>query len=194
MDCGNPWRGGAQPMQFETEAAAVDYVIARLRPFCAAIAREYELPSGNRIDIGIRLKALPDVRLAIELKKFGTGITPLPESIPQAWSYAQELGTACFVGPVRAAGTTSHLGWMNGPLGCVALVAHHFSVGLLYLADGTYAERHGVIGGLFMGQSNVARFSINAHGDPETQLHSQAATLLTCKLFNGSQATRKSAA
>lgn len=172
-------------MPFETEAEAVDYVVACLRPFCKSIKREPEFTNGLRPDLGVRFSALPDMPICIEVKKFWAGkITPLPEAIAQASSYAELTGNAAFVAPLIGSGMMK-FSWNCSDIGSALLVAGQFNVGALYF----HPKREGH-GGLLLAGVAVAQFSLDAYGDPHTRLHDQARHLLKTKQRSGSQAWR----
>ena len=172
-------------LPFETEAAAVDFVVERLRPFCASIKREPEFPNGLRPDLGIRLAALPDIPLAIEVKCFTAGqIKPLPDAIAQASCYAELTGYAAFIAPLSGRSLT-RFQWNCSSIGSALLVAGQFNVGGLYFANDKV-----VAGGLMLSGVQVAFFSYTEHGDPHTRLHEEAAHLLKAKHRSGSAAWR----
>jgi hypothetical protein len=178
-------------MEFDSEDAAEQFVADTIAPFCASLKRQAVLErTGYRLDIGFRLSGLPDVPLAIEVKQFSsTNIRPVPEAIPQAWSYAQALGTTCFLGPFHAR-SVSASDWKGSPLGMAALLACHWSVGFIYFTD----RRDGTSGGLMLGQNNIAVFCRDDDGQPLIRWHSDARRLLRYKRFDGSQSARKDAA
>lgn len=184
------WRGGASPMAFATESEAEDFVVDTIRPFCTSLKRQAELQNGRyRVDIGVRLRGLPEVPLAIEVKQFNPqSIKPIPEAIPQAWSYAQALRSTCFLGPFMAR-NVSAFDWKTSPLGTAALVACHLSVGFIYFSD----RRDGTSGGLMLGQNNVAVFYYDDEDQPLIRWQSDARRLLACKHFDGSRSRRDAA-
>jgi hypothetical protein len=175
--------GGVLP--FAKESDAVDFVVSALTPFCASIRREPEFPNGLRPDLGIRLKALPHIPIAIEVKKFSEGgISPLPEAIAQASHYADLTGYAAFIAPLAGRSVTRFT-WNRSAIGAALLVAGQFNVGGLYFANSEHC-----VGGLMLSGVQIAFFSFTEHGDPHTRLHSEAAHLLRAKQRHGSAAWR----
>jgi hypothetical protein len=172
-------------MPFPREADAVEFVVAQLNPFCRSITREPEFPNGLRPDLGVRLAALPKIPLAVEVKCFGEGqISPLPDAIGQASSYAELTGYAAFVAPLAGRSCTRFT-WNRSAVGAALLVAGQFNVGGLYFANDAT-----VVGGLMLAGVQVAFFSYTPHGDPHTRLHEHAAHLLRAKQRSGSAAWR----
>jgi hypothetical protein len=176
--------GGVLP--FAKESDAVDFVVSALTPFCASIRREPEFPNGLRPDLGIRLKALPHIPIAIEVKAFSEAkITPLPDAIAQASHYAELTGYAAFVAPLAGRSVTRFT-WNRSAIGAALLVGGQFNVGGLYFsnADGYKA------GGLMLSGAQIAFFSYDQYGDPHTRLHDEAEHLLRAKQRHGSAAWR----
>ena len=174
---------------FDSEAQAEDFVAEALAPF-ANVVRQPKLANGLRPDLGIRLFSLPDIPLAVEIKGFcddGIGST-MCDAIAQAHSYAQTIGNAAFVAPLRGTGPMA-LDWQRNSIGAMLLAAGEFSVGGLYLA-GIAKDRYRRAGGLLLGGVQVAFFSFTEWGDPHTRLHSQAAHLLKYKNRLGSKSWR----
>jgi hypothetical protein len=181
------WRGGARPMEFCTEDAAEAWIADTIAPFCAALPkRQAQLKNGYRLDIGFRLQGMDEIPLAIEVKRFDAkNLKPIPEAIPQAWSYARELRSTCFLGPFTAR-NASAFDWRGSPLGTAAAVACHWSVGFIYFTNRT----DGTMGGLMLGQNNVAVFYRDEEQRPLIRWHSDARRLLRFKTFDGSCGTR----
>jgi hypothetical protein len=177
---------GGTVMPFDTEAAAVDFVVGELTPFCRSIKREPEFPNGLRPDLGIRLAALPDIPIAIEVKSFVLGkISPAPEAIAQASTYAELTGYAAFIAPLSGSGPMRFT-WNQSAIGAALLVAGQFNVGGLYFSNSTGYRA----GGLMLSGVQIAFFSYTDHGDPHTRLHDNAAHLLKAKQRSGSSAWR----
>lgn len=170
-------------LPFETEAAAISYIKLRLGPFCQWIQEEVDHPTGLRIDLGLRLLALPDLLIPIEVKPFEGGrIVPLPDAIAQASSYADVFHCLAFVGPFRASGARNFV-WFNGPVGGAMLVAAEFNVGALYFAR----EGDRIVGGLTYAEHPVATFL----ADGTTKLHRNIKQLLKPKNRWGSKSWRR---
>lgn len=176
-------------LTFDSESAAEEFVADALKPF-AKVTRQPRLDNGLRPDIGMRLLALPEIPLTVEIKQFGPeGIgSTMCDAIAQAHSYAQTIGYASFVSPLSGKGPTS-LDWQRSSVGAMLLAAGEFSVGGLYFA-GIAADRYRRVGGLVLGGVQVAFFSFNQWGDPETRLHSNAVHLLKYKNRAGSKSWR----
>jgi hypothetical protein len=174
-------------LPFETETEAVDYISAVLRPFCHTIKPEPEFSNGLRADLGIRLNALPEIPIVLEVKKFTHGnISPLPAAIAQASSYADLTGYAAFVAPLSGSSVTKFC-WTMGFVGPALLVAGQFNVGALYFfGDSKRPWRAGFI----LSGIQVACLSYLPSGEANTTLHYQAAHLLKAKKRSGSSARR----
>lgn len=174
-------------MPFAVETEAVAFVVRRLTPFCESIKLEPRFSNGLRPDIGVRLKSLPTIPLCIEVKAFTqSGISPLPEAIAQASTYADLTGYAAFVAPLSGK-SVSRFAWSRSVIGSAILVGGQFNVGGLYF---TNSEKNGGIGGMILAGVQVAFFYFDAYGDPSTKLHSEAAHLLRAKQRSGSTAWR----
>lgn len=175
---------------FDSEAQAEEFVADALKPF-AKITRQPKLANGLRPDLGVRLFSLPDVPLSVEVKCFGTdgGIaSTVCDAIAQAHSYAQTIGFASFVAPLRGHGSTQ-FDWQRSSVGAMVLTAGEFSVGGLHFA-GIAADRYRRVGGMLLGGVQVAFFSFTDWGDPHTRLHSNAVHLLKYKNRLGSKSWR----
>lgn len=174
-------------LPFGTEAAAVDYIAKALEPFCHSLRREPQFPNGLRPDIGIRLKALPEIPIAIEVKKFAHGsITPFPAAIAQASTYADHTGYAAFVAPLSGA-TRTRFEWNSCIVGPALLVAGQFNVGALYFFGGVQLDWRA---GFILSGVQIAYLSYSEFGEPDTKLHDQAAHILKAKKRFGSLAKR----
>lgn len=173
------------PIAFDTEREAVEYVVGFLRPYCVALALEPVLEGSSlRPDIGIRLRELRDIRLAIEVKKFTApvdgrmrNISTLIDAIRQAHSYSELTGNIALVGPIRAHSISDFM-WLRSPMGTAALIASEFSVGMLYM--------DGDCGGIYIGDQAAVRFN----GNGAVSIHPKAETLLKKKHFSGSKTWR----
>lgn len=183
----HPDSGGLMP--FPSEVEAVEYTVRRLAPYCAKLTREPAIGNGLRPDLVIRLRGLSDAPLAIELKQFRErGMTPFPEAVRQAASYARQLGTAAFIAPLAGKGAAK-FEWHVSPIGTGLLIAGQFGVGGLYFAHERYGDRP--CGGLLLAGVQVASFRRDENGEPETQLHSNAAHLIKLKHGHGSASWRQ---
>lgn len=170
---------------FDTEAAAVDFVVNCLWPFCKIIEREPVFKNGLRPDLGIRLSALPHIPLCVEIKKFTNGkINPLPEAIAQASDYARMTEHAAFIAPLVGRSVTRFT-WQSSPVGAALLVAGQFNVGGIY-----FSPQDTRYGGMILAGVGIAQFSVDSYGDPCTTLHSQAEHMIKMKVRSGSQAWR----
>lgn len=174
-------------MPFKVETDAVAFVVRRLSPFLKNHKLEPRLRNGLRPDIGIRLKSLPEIPICIEVKAFRQGgISPLPEAIAQASTYADTTKYAAFVAPLVGAHMDRFI-WNRSVIGAAILVGGQFNVGGLYFSS---SEKNGGIAGMILGGAQVAFFSFDAAGDPCTRLHSEATHLLRAKQRSGSTAWR----
>jgi len=183
----HPDNGGLMP--FPSEAAAVEYTVQRITPWCAKVTREPPIGNGLRPDLVIRLKVLPMLPIAVELKQFREhGVSPFPDAVRQAASYAKQLGTAAFVAPLAGRGATK-FEWNVSRIGSGLLIAGQFGVGGLYFAHERYRDRP--CGGLLLAGAQVAHFSRNENGEPETRLNSNAEHLLKLKQGHGSRSWRQ---
>lgn len=175
-------------MPFPTEADAVEYVVRRLTPYCTRIVREPEIGEGLRPDLGVRISGLPDVPIAIELKRFTANtVWPFAEAVRQAASYARRLNWAVFIGPLAGKGA-SKFDWKMSRLGTPLLIAGQFGVGGLYFAHERYRDRP--CGGLLLAGAQIASFKRNENGEPEVEIKSDAVHLLTLKHGHGSKSWR----
>jgi hypothetical protein len=173
-----------ETMPFPTEADAVQFCIERLRPFASKIAQEPDL-GGCRPDLGFRLRAIPDVPLALEVKRFDrpNQIRTLSGAIFQANTYAQRLQTAAFVAPFFARGSWDF--HEDTRVAGAMLVAGQASVGALAFHPTDSSVMTLVIAG-----QTIATLGFDGWGDPFTILHSKARTFLTYKHREGSQTWR----
>jgi hypothetical protein len=173
-----------ETMQFPTEADAVEFCAQRLRPFAAAIVAEPDL-GGCRPDLGVRLRAMPDVPIGIEVKRFDrpNQIRTLSDGIFQANTYAKRLGTAAFLAPFLARGSMEF--HENARVAGAMLVAGQASVGAL-----AFHPTDAQLMTLVIGGQTVATLGFNDWGDPFTRLHPKARTFLTYKHREGSQTWR----
>lgn len=173
-------------LPFKVEAEAVQFVVKTMQPFCRSIVVEPEFPNGLRPDIGLRLSALPDIPIAIEVKSFTADkISPLPEAIAQAHHYSEMTGYAAFIAPLAGRSVTRFT-WNRSAIGAALLVAGQFNVGGLYFAN---SDEY-TIGGLMLSGVQIAFFSFTEYGDPHTRLHGEAAHLLRAKQRHGSASWR----
>lgn len=183
----HPDHGGLMP--FPTEAEAVDYIRARLTPYCRKLTPEAPIGNGLRPDFVARFHGLERVPLAIEVKQFtANGIAPFPEAIRQAASYAHQLDAPAFIAPLAGRGAT-RFEWQRSPIGAGLLIAGQFAVGGLYFAHERYRDRP--TGGLLLAGVQVASFSLGETSEPEVRWHSQAEHLLRLKHGHGSKSWRQ---
>lgn len=173
--------------EFHDEAAAERWTIERLFPYCSDILPQRPLrESGLKPDLTARLHDLQDRWFLIEIKRFFSDrLVPLPEAIAQAADYAHQAQAPCFVGPLFHRGWTE---WTENPRAVAAIVASHFSVGVLNFAHWPNPQQH--VGGLLLGGVWVARFGKDRSGRPTTELHRDARHLMQFKQRRGSVARR----
>lgn len=182
----HPDDGGLLP--FPTEALAVEYVRRRLGPFCATLTPEALIGDGLRPDYLAKLLGLQDLPLALEVKCFTPrNISPFPEAIRQAASYARQLGSAAFVAPLAGKGATK-FAWQASRLGTGLLIAGQFGVGGLYFAHERYRDRP--VGGLLLAGVQIARLALDNAGMPVVEWRSDARHLLKLKHGHGSKSWR----
>lgn len=175
-----PWE------DFADEAQVQRWTVDRLAPFCSDIIENRPLRGTNlQPDLTVRLHELPDCWFLIEIKRFSVArLSPLPEAIAQAVDYARRAGAPCFVGPLYHRGWTE---WSSNPRAVAAIVASHFSVGILNFS---WPNTFGGVGGLFLGNTWVAEFRRGKDGGAVTRLHEDAANLMRYKNRRGSQVMR----
>lgn len=175
-------------MEFKDEDEAVEYTIRRLKPYCATVVREPKFTSGLRPDIGVRLKGLEDVPIAIECKKFkATRISPFPDAVAQASQYSSLTGHAAFVAPFHSENMS---GLMQPACRFESglLVAGQMSVGILYFTTQRWAYQADA--GFVLGGVQVAHLCRTTDGDHVVRLHNDARRLLKAKQRNGSRSWR----
>lgn len=182
----HPDDGGLMP--FDSEAAAVEYVVRRLTPFCRKLTREARIGNGLRPDLVVRLHGMLDAPLAIEVKQFApTGCAPFPEAIRQAASYAKQLERPAFIAPLAGKGAMKFQ-WNLSPIGSGLLVAGQFGVGGVYFAHERY--RDNPVGGFLLAGVQVASLRVSPVGEPVVEWRRDAAHLLKLKQAHGSQSWR----
>jgi hypothetical protein len=172
--------GAVRLIRSPHEEKALAFVIEKIRPFCATLVHgeKCEFKSnGLRPDLMLRLTALPEIWLAVEVKRFDSSFSDLPAAIAQAASYAETTRSAAFVAPLAAKNATA-LAWHQGPVGAALLVAGQFNVGAL-----CFSEHQAM---LTLSGVVVAYL----HDGGQTQLHPNAARLLEFKTRFGSSAKR----
>lgn len=181
-----------QTMAFTRESDAVDFVVESLSPFCTRIVREPELKNGMRPDIGLRLRALPDVSLAIECKQFDgeAQLRGLTDGIAQASQYAaqmhfQGMKGVSFIAPFSARGALAF--HTDSRVAGAMLVAGQLSVGALAFSG----TARGKVATFVIGGQAAATLTYDDHGAPSCRLHTNAPQLLTYKNRWGSTTWRK---